>query len=158
MIQAYKAETQNGPKPWFKGSLKIPVERTDYLQVKVLLPLFQFPLFGLFRRSSIVTKTCNRVHNLWLHGMISLFQWKWQYHLHLMYFSVLTLQLFFVSGARGLQGPEGHRGRRGRPGYIGKSGKRGPPGERGPQGPRGRPGKAFAGNTSKLIEDIGSKN
>ena len=66
--------------------------------------------------------------------------------------------IVFVSGARGLQGPEGRRGRRGRPGYIGKSGKRGPPGERGPQGPRGRPGKAFAGNTSKLIEDIGSKN
>lgn len=59
-----------------------------------------------------------------------------------------------MRGARGLQGPEGLRGRRGRPGYIGKSGKRGPPGERGPQGPRGRPGKAFAGNTSKLIEDI----
>ena len=66
--------------------------------------------------------------------------------------------IVFVSGARGLQGPEGRRGRRGRPGYIGKSGKRGPPGERGPQGPRGRPGKAFAGNTSKLIEDIGSEN
>ena len=61
----------------------------------------------------------------------------------------------FVSGASGRQGSEGRRGRRGRPGYIGKSGKRGPPGERGPQGPRGRPGKAFAGNTSKLIEDIG---
>ena len=68
------------------------------------------------------------------------------------------IAIVFVSGARGLQGPEGRRGRRGRPGYIGKSGKRGPPGERGPQGPRGRPGKAFAGNTSKLIEDIGSEN
>ncbi|KAL9961572.1 hypothetical protein ACROYT_G030534 [Oculina patagonica] len=60
-----------------------------------------------------------------------------------------------MRGARGLQGTEGRRGRRGRPGYIGKAGKRGPPGERGPQGPRGRPGKAFAGNTSKLIEGIG---
>lgn len=65
------------------------------------------------------------------------------------------IAIVFVSGARGSQGPEGRRGRRGRPGYIGKSGKRGPPGERGPQGPRGRPGKAFPGNTSKLIEDIG---
>jgi len=68
----------------------------------------------------------------------------------------LHCNIVFVLGARGLQGPEGRRGRRGRPGYIGKSGKRGPPGERGPQGPRGRPGKAFAGNTSKLIEDIGT--
>lgn len=58
-------------------------------------------------------------------------------------------------GERGPQGQEGRRGRRGRPGYIGKPGKRGPPGEQGPQGSRGRPGKAFAANTSKLIEEIG---
>jgi len=59
-----------------------------------------------------------------------------------------------MRGEQGPQGKEGRQGRRGRPGYIGKPGKRGPPGERGPRGPRGRPGKAFAGNTSKLIEDI----
>lgn len=63
--------------------------------------------------------------------------------------------IVLVLGARGLQGREGRRGRRGRPGYIGKAGKRGPPGDRGPQGPRGRPGKALAGNASKMIEDIG---
>lgn len=73
-----------------------------------------------------------------------------------MYIKIQRLFCFvFLAGATGRQGPEGRRGRRGRPGYIGKSGKRGPPGERGPQGSRGRPGKAFAGNTSKLIENIG---
>lgn len=59
-----------------------------------------------------------------------------------------------MRGERGPQGKNGRRGQRGRPGYIGRAGKRGPPGERGPRGPRGRPGKAFAGNTSEMIEDI----
>ena len=63
--------------------------------------------------------------------------------------------MLWLIGEKGPQGKEGRRGRRGRPGYIGKPGKRGPPGERGPQGPRGKSGRAFAGNTSKLIEVIG---
>lgn len=63
-------------------------------------------------------------------------------------------QVICLRGARGPQGKEGRRGRKGRPGYIGKAGKKGPRGGRGPPGPRGRPGNAFAGNTSKFLEDI----
>ena len=65
------------------------------------------------------------------------------------------MTLYFHLGERGPPGLTGPRGRRGRPGYLGKPGKRGPPGPDGPRGPRGRPGKAFSGNTSKLIEQIG---
>ena len=61
-----------------------------------------------------------------------------------------------ILGERGPQGKDGRQGKRGRPGYLGKPGKRGPPGERGPRGPKGRPGKAFDGNTSELIEAIGN--
>ena len=70
-------------------------------------------------------------------------------------FSVIIIFISLVTGPPGAHGERGRRGRKGVAGPQGRPGKRGPPGAEGRQGPPGPPGKAFAGNTSAVIEKLG---